>query len=186
MNIGYARVSKDIQDLERQVSALEAAGCERIVREYKSGAKVRPELEGLLSTIQAGDTLVICKLDRFGRSLIDLLGKIENLVSRGIGFRSLGDSFDITTANGRLMLHVLAAVAEYERELIRERVRDGLRQARANGSRLGRPKGIVDQGLVDQLRGLQGQGMTRQEIQERMNIKKGKYYRLVNGSGSQP
>lgn len=183
MKIGYARVSKDEQDLQRQITALVAAGCveDQIVQEHRSGGKARPKLDVLLQSLQPGDVLVVCKLDRFGRSIIDLLNKIQGLIERGIGFVSLGDSFDITTANGRLMLHMLAAFAEYERALIIERVKDGLRQAVLNGKRLGRPKGIVDQGLIDHIKQLIDSGKHRLDIQAELNIKKGKYYRLVNG-----
>lgn len=177
--IGYARVSKDIQDISRQVSALQAAGCDRIVEEYKSGAKKRPKLEEMLKGLQPGDTVVVVKLDRFGRSIIDLLNKVKDLQDNGIGFVSLGDSFDINTANGRLLLHMLAAMAEFERELIRERVNDSIRNSRLLGIKLGRKKLPVDQGLIDQIKGLQEQGLTRLEIQEKLGISKNKYYRLL-------
>src|SRR5262245_23701151 len=137
--IGYARVSTDDQTLDLQKDALRAAGCIDIDEEYASGARAtRPELAAALRTYRPGDVLVVWKLDRLGRSLKHLLEIIEDLQHRGIGFQCLtGVQFDTTTPHGRFALQLFAAMAEYERALIQERVIAGL-AARARGRKGGR------------------------------------------------
>lgn len=177
MNIGYARVSREDQDLTRQITALE--GCDKIYADKISGASTnRPELDKMLGELQAGDCVVVQKLDRFGRSINDLLNKVEMLRARGVGFRSLTDNFDTTNANGRLMFHLLAAFAEFEREMIKERTKDGLKQAKKNGVKLGRPCLDYDKDLAV-LRGLIDQH-NREEIQRITGWTNYKYYRLLN------
>jgi len=138
--IGYARVSTDDQTLDLQKDALRAAGCIDIYDEYASGARAtRPELAAALRTCRQGDVLVVWKLDRLGRSLKHLLEIIEDLQQRGIGFQCLtGVQFDTTTPHGRFALQLFAAMAEYERALIQERVLAGLTAARARGRKGGR------------------------------------------------
>lgn len=141
MLIGYARVSTDDQDLALQRDALEAAGCERIFTDTMSGAKAeRPGLAAALDHGRPGDTLVVWRLDRLGRSLTNLIELMQRLEARGIGFKSLSEQIDTTTSGGKLVFHIFGALAEFERELIRERTRAGLAAARARGRQGGRPK----------------------------------------------
>ena len=139
-SIGYARVSTLDQEPSLQEDALEGAGCERIFGDRASGALAeRPELGRALEYTREGDTLVVWRLDRLGRSLRHLVDTIAALERRGIGFRSLSESIKTTTPGGRLVFHVFAALAEFERDLIRERTQAGLSAARARGRRGGRP-----------------------------------------------
>jgi len=137
--IGYARVSTLEQEAALQLDALEAAGCERIYTDRSSGALAeRPDLARAVDHLRDGDTLVVWRLDRLGRSLRHLVETVGALEERGIGFRSLTESIDTTTPGGRLVFHVFAALAEFERDLIRERTHAGLAAARARGRRGGR------------------------------------------------
>jgi len=143
MLIGYARVSTTDQRLNLQTDALHAADCERLFTDTVSGAKVdRPGLAAALSTCRPGDTLVVWKLDRLGRSLPHLVETVRDLVARGVGFKSLQESIDTTTSGGKLIFHIFASLAEFERDLIRERTNAGLSAARARGRNGGRPKGV--------------------------------------------
>lgn len=140
MRIGYARVSSDDQSLDLQRDALKAASCERIYEEKESGGKTeRPELQRLIEALRPGDTLVVWRLDRLGRSLKHLIETVETLEAQGTGFQSLIESIDTTTSGGKLVFHIFAALAEFERTLIRERTRAGLKAARARGRLGGRP-----------------------------------------------
>ena len=137
--IGYARVSTLEQEAALQLDALEAVGCERTYTDRSSGALAeRPELTRALDHLRAGDTLVVWRLDRLGRSLRHLVETVGALEERGVGFRSLTESIDTTTPGGRLVFHLFAALAEFERDLIRERTHAGLAAARARGRRGGR------------------------------------------------
>lgn len=141
MKIGYARVSSEDQNLHLQKDALNLASCDRIYEEKESGGKVdRPELLRLLDTVRTGDTLVVWRLDRLGRSLKHLIQTVEDLEARGVGFQSVTESIDTTTSGGKLIFHIFAALAEFERALIRERTKAGLTAARARGRQGGRPK----------------------------------------------
>jgi DNA invertase Pin-like site-specific DNA recombinase len=143
MKIGYARVSTRDQNADLQVDALKQAGCERIYQDIASGAKsARPELDKLLAHVRAGDTVVIWKLDRLGRSLKHLVELVGELAERKVGLQSLNDPIDTTHAQGRLVFNLFASLAEFERELIRERTQAGLSAARARGRIGGRPKGL--------------------------------------------
>ncbi len=134
MQIGYARVSIDDQDTAAQVTALKAAGCERIFREKASGGRWdRPELHRLLDQLRQGDVLVVWKLDRLSRSLRDVLTLMERLGEAGAGFRSLTEAIDTTTPAGRMMMQMVGAFAEFERAMLRERTKAGLDAARAEG-----------------------------------------------------
>lgn len=142
MLIGYARVSTENQDTSVQVAALKAAGCERIFREKASGGRWdRPELHRLMDQLRDGDVLVVWKLDRLSRSLRDVLTIMERLVDANAGFRSLTEAIDTTTAAGRMMMQMVAAFAEFEKAMLRERTKTGLDAARQEG-RIGgrRPK----------------------------------------------
>ena len=140
MIIGYARVSTDHQALEAQLEALEREGAERIFREKISGARRdRPELQRVLEGLGRGDVLLVTRLDRLARSTRDLLDVLAEIGEAGASFRSLGDAWaDTTTAHGRLMLTVLGGLAEFERELICARTKEGRERARARGVRMGR------------------------------------------------
>ena len=141
MLIGYARVSTDDQNLALQRDALAAAGCEKIYEDKTSGAKAeRPGLALALEVARAGDTLVVWRLDRLGRSLKDLIALAEGLDKRGVGLKSLKEALDTTSCGGRLIFHMFGALAEFERDLIRERTQAGLSAARARGRLGGRPK----------------------------------------------
>lgn len=132
--IGYARVSTDDQTTDPQTDQLNAARCDRIFAETGSGAnQKRPELDALLDYIRPGDVLVVVKLDRLGRTLHHLLDTIRDLDANGIGFRSLSEGIDTTTPSGRLLLHIIGAIAQFERDLIVERTQAGLKAARARG-----------------------------------------------------
>jgi len=145
MLIGYARVSTGEQTLDLQLDALVKAGCERTYTETASGAKAeRPVLAEVLGYLRPGGTLVVWRLDRLGRSLKHLIETVALLAERGVGFKSLGEQIDTTTPGGKLVFHVFGALAEFERDLIRERTNAGLAAARARGRRGGRPKALAD------------------------------------------
>lgn len=143
MKIGYARVSTPDQSFNLQVDALEKLGCEKIYKEVASGAKTkRPILEELLRNLRSEDILVIWKLDRLGRSLKHLVQLVGELMDSGVGLQSINDPIDTTTPHGRLTFNIFASLAEFERDLIRERTQAGLEAARARGRLGGRPKGL--------------------------------------------
>lgn len=146
MKIGYARVSTRDQKPDLQLDALKAAGCERVYQDVASGAKTaRPALDELLGQLRAGDVLVIWKLDRMGRSLKHLVELVGRLMEQKVGLLSLNDPIDTTSAQGRLVFNLFASLAEFERELIRERTNAGLTAARARGRVGGRPRGLSPQ-----------------------------------------
>lgn len=151
MRIGYARVSTDEQNLRLQLDALHGAGCERIYRDdgVSAVARERPGLNRALRRLKAGDILIVWKLDRLGRSLGHLIEVITGLRDSDIGFRSLSEAIDTTTAGGRLIFHVMGALAEFERELIAERTRAGMSAAKRAGIRLGRPPKLTPSQLAD-------------------------------------
>jgi DNA invertase Pin-like site-specific DNA recombinase len=139
--LGYARVSTVDQHPELQLDALQRAGCRRVFTDHASGARQdRPELDALLEQLRPGDTLVVWKLDRLGRSLKHLLEVVGELERRGVAFHSLSEALDTSTPAGRLLFHIMAALAEFERDLLRERTRAGLEAARARGRTGGRPR----------------------------------------------
>lgn len=144
MIIGYARVSTDDQNLDAQTDALTAAGAERIFSDKISGAKRdRPELGALLDQLRPGDVVVVAKYDRLARSLRDLLDLVEAIKDHGAGFRSLAEDIDTTTPAGRLVFHVFASIAQFERERIAERTKEGLQAAKARGRVGGRPPALT-------------------------------------------
>jgi DNA invertase Pin-like site-specific DNA recombinase len=141
MLIGYARVSTHEQTLNLQKDALQKAGCDKIFTDTASGAKAeRIGLEDALNYVRKGDTLVVWRLDRLGRSLPHLITTMMDLEEQGIGFKSLTENIDTTTSGGKLIFHIFGALAEFERNLIRERTTAGLVAARARGRKGGRPK----------------------------------------------
>jgi DNA invertase Pin-like site-specific DNA recombinase len=144
MLIGYARVSTHEQTLNLQRDALEKAGCTKIFTDTASGAKTeRKGLDEALTYVRKGDTLVVWRLDRLGRSLPHLITTMTSLEERGIGFKSLMENIDTTTSGGKLIFHIFGALAEFERNLIRERTLAGLAAARARGRKGGRPKALT-------------------------------------------
>jgi DNA invertase Pin-like site-specific DNA recombinase len=141
MLIGYARVSTQDQTLALQQDALTKAGCDKIFTDTASGSSSeRPGLTEALSHLRKGDSLVVWRLDRLGRSLRHLIDTIKSLNDRDIGFQSITERIDTTTSGGKLVFHIFGALAEFERDIIRERTQAGLRAARARGRRGGRPK----------------------------------------------
>lgn len=179
MRFGYARVSTEDQRLDRQVDALERAGCERIYLEKASGAKAgRPELEKMLSVLRDGDEVVVSKLDRISRSTKHLIELVERFDEMGVDFISLNDSIDTTTPIGRFFFRVMASIAELERDMIVERTRDGLSAARARGRSGGRTKAPA--GAVSKARRMYESGtFSVSEITEATGISKSTLYRSL-------
>jgi DNA invertase Pin-like site-specific DNA recombinase len=144
MLIGYARVSTQDQTLNLQKDALEKLSCNKIFTDTASGAKAeRAGLDEALEYVREGDTLVVWRLDRLGRSLKHLIETITELNNRKIGFKSIQENIDTTTSGGKLVFHIFGALAEFERDIIRERTQAGLQAARARGRRGGRPKALT-------------------------------------------
>ena len=143
MKIGYARVSTNDQDTQLQIDALTAIGCEIIYQEKQSGGKRdRPELQQCLKSLREDDVLVVWKLDRLGRSLQHLIEVVNELEQRKIGFQSLTESIDTTSTTGKLIFHIFASLAEFEKGLIRDRVMAGLEAAKKRGKKFGRPDAL--------------------------------------------
>jgi DNA invertase Pin-like site-specific DNA recombinase len=143
MKVGYARVSTRDQNLDMQIMALKKDGCDRVFEEVISGVKTeRPILDLMLAELRPGDILVMWKLDRLGRSLKHLIELVQWLMDHQIGLRSLNDPIDTTTPHGRLIFNIFASLAEFERDVIRERTQAGLNAARARGRVGGRPRGL--------------------------------------------
>lgn len=143
MKYGYARVSTKDQVLDLQIDALKKASCNKVFIKIAKGSKIeRPEWTSLLNEIQSGDTLVVWKLDRMGRSLPHLIKIVNKLISNNIDIVSLNDPINVITAQGRLMFNIFASLAEFEKDLIRERTMAGLKSARDRGRMGGRPKGL--------------------------------------------
>lgn len=182
MLIGYARVSTQDQSLDLQLDALERAGCDKVFSDIASGAKAgRPNLELALSHARQGDTLVVWKLDRLGRSLRHLIDTIQALSDRGIGFRSLQESIDTTTPGGKLVFHVFGALAEFERDLIRERTNAGLKAARARGKNGGRPKSLTERQRQQAMTLLKDTSNSITDICKTLRISRSTLYRYVPG-----
>lgn len=165
MKIGYMRVSTDEQNLDLQRQALHDAGCETIYedRGISGAALERRGLGEALEAIQEGDVLVVWKLDRLGRSLPHLIDTITSLRDRGIGFHSLQEQIDTTSAGGRFYMHILAALAEFEREMIGDRTKAGMKAARRRGARIGRPHKLAPF-QVEEAKKMVAEGRTRREV----------------------
>ena len=163
MIIGYARVSTDDQNLDGQLDALKAAGAEKIFADKITGtARKRPELDRLLDQLRQGDVITVTKYDRLARSLRDLLDIVDAIQAQGAGFRSLAEDIDTTTPAGRLVFHVFASIAQFERERISERTKEGLEAARKRGRVGGRPPALsaAQREEVRRMRDIDGRNLT--------------------------
>jgi DNA invertase Pin-like site-specific DNA recombinase len=180
--VGYARVSTHEQSTDLQHDALTRAGCARIFSESASGAqRDRPELARALDYMRPGDTLVVWKLDRLARSIKQLIETVEDLQGKGIGFRSLTEAIDTTTAGGKLTFHIFAALAEFERSIIRERTRAGLDAARARGRVGGRPPSLTDKDIEAARTLLSNPDITVEQVAKRLGVSPATLYRHIPG-----
>jgi DNA invertase Pin-like site-specific DNA recombinase len=178
--IGYARISTSDQNLDMQIDALRKTGCETIYQDVASGKSAnRPELEHCLKALRAGDTFVVWRLDRLGRSLKDLVRIIEELESNKIGFASISESIDTTSATGKLMLHMIGAFAEFERNLIRERTCEGLTAARARGRIGGRKEKLDDRKKREIKALLSDPEITVKDVCTKYNISRTTFYKQI-------
>jgi len=187
VKIGYARVSTRDQKLDLQIDALRNAGCEKIFSDVISGAsKERPNLNAMLEQCRARDTIVIYKLDRLGRSLIHLVNLVNKLMEDGIHLQSLTDNIDTSTSQGKLMFNVFASLAEFERDLIRERTQAGLKAARARGRLGGRPKGLSKEAEATFYAAValyRERKLSVQQIADRLGISKMTLYKYLRYRG---
>ncbi len=186
MLIGYARVSTQDQNAELQLDALSQAGCERIFTEKASGAqRDRPELQAALEYMREGDALVVWKLDRLARSMKQLVETIELLEAQGVGFRSLTEAIDTTTAGGKLVFHIFGALAEFERSMIQERTKAGLAAARARGRVGGRPRKLTEEDLKAAAALLKDSTITVEDVAKRLQVSTATLYRYLPSARSQ-
>ena len=185
MLIGYARVSTRDQNQALQLDALKAAGCEKIFTETASGAqRDRPQLAEALAYMREGDSLAVWKLDRLARSTKQLIETVEDMGKRGIGFRCLTQDIDTTTAGGRLIFTVFAAIAEFEREIIKERTRAGLDAARARGRTGGRPPALSVKDITAARAMLADPALTVEHVARTLNVSPSTLYRHLPGGRS--
>ena len=183
MLIGYARVSTQDQHLSAQTDALKKAGCEKIYTDQVSGAsRERPGLSQALEILRKGDSLVVWKLDRLGRSLPHLVDLVNELKQRSIGFRSLQENLDTTSGTGKLVFHLFASLAEFERDLIRERTMAGLAAARARGRLGGRPRSLEDKQVTLAKAMYKDKSNSVKDICATLRIGKSTFYRYLRGS----
>src|SRR6266853_6527297 len=185
MHIGYARVSTHDQNLELQQDALKKAGCQKIVVDRVGGTVAeRPGLAQMKELLRAGDTLVVWRFDRLGRSIKDLIAWMHWLEHEGIGLQSLQEAIDTTSTGGRLTFHIFAALAEFERQLIQERTQAGLNAARARGRLGGRPKALSASKQKRAVELYQEKQLAVQEICKIMGISKPTLYAYVRQAQS--
>ena len=183
MNIGYARISGREQNLDLQLDALKAAGCpeEKIYTDKLSGGQDdRPGLERALAQLREGDTLVVWKLDRLGRSLSHLIRTVTELEASGVAFKSTTEGIDTTTPGGRLIFHIFGALAEFERGLIRERTHAGLKAARARGRNGGRPKRLDRRKLAVAEALLKDPSLSVTEVAQQLGIARSTLYTYLD------
>lgn len=186
MLVGYARVSTQDQNPDLQLDALKAAGCEKVFVEKASGAqRERPELKAALEYLRAGDALVVWKLDRLARSVKQLIETVEGMEAKGIGFRSLTEAIDTTTAGGKLVFHIFGALAEFERSIIRERTRAGLDAAKARGRLGGRPSKLTAQDLIAAKAMLADPSFTVEAVAKRLGVSSATLYRHLPAARTQ-
>jgi DNA invertase Pin-like site-specific DNA recombinase len=180
MLIGYARISTRDQKPHLQRDALREAGCERIFEETASGAKRdRPELKAALDFMRSGDSLVIWKLDRLARSTRQLLETVEEFERRGFGLKILTQNIDTTNAGGRLIFTIFSAIAEFEREIIRERTCAGLDAARLRGHKGGRPRALSEKDLKQARALLTDPEITVEDVARRLGVGPSTLYRYI-------
>jgi DNA invertase Pin-like site-specific DNA recombinase len=185
MLIGFARVSTQEQDPALQLDALAKAECKKVFTEKASGAqRDRPQLMAALEYMREGDTLVVWKLDRLARSLRQLIETVELLEERGIGFRSLTEAIDTTSPGGKLVFHIFASLAEFERGIIRERTKVGLAAARARGKMGGRPPALAPADLAAVKALLRDSDITVEEAARRGGVSPSTLYRYLPGGRS--
>ena len=187
MKIGYCRISTKSQNFNLQEDALKKDGCEKIYKDIASGSKAqRKELDAMLSQIRSEDIIVVYKIDRLGRSLKHLIELINQLTQKGVGLRSLNDPIDTTTAQGRLITNIFASMAEFERDLIRERTQAGLTAARSRGKQGGRPKGLSNEAqataMVAETLYKEGE-LSTQKISDKLKISKSTLYKYLRYRG---
>lgn len=183
MLIGYARVSTDDQNLHLQIDALKKSGCEKIFEDRFSGAKSeRPGLQKALQYLRSGDTIVVWRLDRLGRSIKDLIDMVSLFESKGIGLKSIQETIDTSSSSGKLIFHIFGALAEFERNLIRERTQAGLQAARARGRTGGRPKALNDDKRALTVKLYEEKTHTVIQICQMMGISKPTLYKYLNAS----
>ncbi|NTG48019.1 recombinase family protein [Agrobacterium rhizogenes] len=182
MRIGYARVSTEDQKMDLQLNALGEAGCDHVFTDHGvSGAGFeRPGLEDVMKALQKGDTLVVWRLDRLGRSLVRLVQFVDELGKRGIEFRSLSENIDTTSSGGRLVFHLIAALSEFERALISERTRAGMDAARRKGLHLGRRPVLTTQQQKAAYRAVRVDGQTIPAVAKHYNVDPRTIRRIVN------
>ena len=179
MKVGYARVSTNEQDTHLQIDVLKAIGCELIYQEKQSGAKKdRPELQQCLKSLREDDVLIVWKLDRLGRSLQHLIEVVSDLEERQIGFQSLTENIDTTSPTGKLIFHIFGSLAEFERGLIRERVKVGLEAAKKRGKKSGRPDALDDKAKEMALAMFNG-GALKIDIARYFNVTRQTVYSLL-------
>lgn len=185
MLIGYARVSTQDQNPQLQLDALSAAGCEKIFVEKASGAqRDRPELQAALDYMRSGDTLVVWKLDRLARSIKQLIETVEMLEAKNMGLRSLTEAIDTTTSGGRLVFHIFAALAEFERSIIRERTKAGLASAHARGKTGGRPPALTETDIAAAKALLRDPDITVADVAQRLGVSLSTLYQHLPGGRS--
>jgi DNA invertase Pin-like site-specific DNA recombinase len=189
MKIGYARVSTPEQSFDLQIDALKKAGSQKIYKEVVSGAKAeRPVLNELLNNVRSGDIVIIWKLDRLGRSLKHLIELVNEILNKGVDLQSINDPIDTTTAQGRLSFNLFACLAEFERDIIRERTQAGLSAARARGRKGGRPKGLSQEAesTACAAETLYREGkLSVQQVADKLRISKSTLYSYLRHRGIQ-
>jgi DNA invertase Pin-like site-specific DNA recombinase len=179
MLIGYARVSTQDQNLEMQREALTKAGCQKIIEEKSGGSRTeRPGLTMIMEMLREGDTLVVWKLDRLGRSVKNLVDLITNLAKQGVHFKSLTDSIDTSTPSGRFFFHIMASLAEMERELTVERTRAGLEVARQLGRKGGRKRQMTDS-KIKSAKKLLADGIPPRDVAKNLGVSIPTLYRWI-------
>lgn len=177
---GYARVSTEDQSLDLQRDALRHAGCETVLEEKASGAKEdRSELRALLMAVREGDRVIVWKLDRLARSIKQLIETVEDLKARGVELVSLQEHIDTSSPGGQLVFHIFGALAEFEREMIRERTKAGLKAARARGRHGGRPKRMSRKDVITADTLLNAGRFTAGEVARRMGVSRSTLYRAM-------
>ncbi len=182
MKVGYSRVSTREQNLDLQQDALMNAGCDKIYSEKISGVKSeRPELGKAIEYCREGDTLVVWKLDRIGRSTKNLIEIVTTLSEKGVHLKSLNESLDTSTPGGKLIFHIFASLAEFERDIISDRTKAGLEAARQRGRSGGRPRSI-DSDLLEKIKKMYAAGISISDLSEQLKVSKPTIYRYLSSS----